>query len=178
MLNIELRMRNPWGKDQSYKGGWEANSASWRKVSQQVQDEVNSRNQLDGQFLIAYSDFVAQFDEIDFVHVDFNAFYDATDPSNASSNWTSLILYGAWVAGKNAGGCGNDDYRNYWLNPQYYFRLPPDSNGGQVAIIAALLQCDQVKNRLKNNGSFVDSNLPQAFSIYRVFIHLNFSFSF
>lgn len=161
-------MRNPWGKDQSYKGGWEANAPSWRKVSQQVQEEIQTRSQFDGQFLIAYSDFASFFDEIDFVHVDFNAFYDSTEPSNTTSNWTSQTIYGAWVAGKNAGGCGNDDYRNYWLNPQFYFHLPPDQNGGKVAIIAALLQCDQVKNRLRNNGSFGESNIPQAFAIYKV----------
>lgn len=161
-------MRNPWGKEQSYKGSWEAGSSSWRKVSQQVQDEVHSHSQSDGQFLIAYSDFAAQFDEIDFVHVDFNAFYDSTNPTNIASVWTSQVIYGTWVAGKNAGGCGNDDYRNYWLNPQYYFKLPPSQKDDKVAIIAALLQCDQVKNRLKNNGSFSESNIPQAFNIYKV----------
>lgn len=170
-------MRNPWGKDQSYKGGWEANSSAWKNVSESVQNEVNSRNQFDGQFLIAYADFASQFDEIDFVHVDFNAFYDQTNPTSAPSKWTSQIIFGAWVVGKNAGGCGNDDYRNYWLNPQYCFTLPTTNDGGKVSLIAALLQCDQVKNRLRNKGNFVESNIPQAFTIYKV-IHSYFFNSF
>lgn len=161
-------MRNPWGQNQSYKGGWEPNSPAWRKVSDEIQSQVNSRIQDDGQFLIAYSDFVEQFDQIDFVHIDFNAFYDETPENAPPSVWTTQLIYGAWVNGKNAGGCGNDDYRNYWLNPQYTFTLPADRDGGEASLIVALVQCDQVKNRLQHNGDFSESNIPQAFSIYKV----------
>jgi hypothetical protein len=161
------RMRNPWGKDQSYKGQFDANSSIWRKISEDIQSQVNARTQIDGQFLIEYREFAAQFDQIDFVHVDFNAFYDSSD--TVPNKWTSQMMSGAWVAGKNAGGCGNDDYRNYWLNPQYGFKVPESRNqSGKVSIIAALMQCDQVKNRLKNNGSFSEANIPQSFTIYRV----------
>lgn len=160
-------MRNPWGKDQSYKGQFDANSSIWRKISEDIQSQVNARTQIDGQFLIEYREFAAQFDQIDFVHVDFNAFYDSSD--TVPNKWTSQMMSGAWVSGKNAGGCGNDDYRNYWLNPQYGFKVPESRNqSGNVSIIAALMQCDQVKNRLKNNGSFSEANIPQSFTIYRV----------
>jgi calpain len=162
-------MRNPWGKDQSFKGGWDANSSYWNRIGEKVQNEINSRNQTDGQFIVDYAFFASNFDQIDFVHVDMNAFYD-DDSNNSLVKWTTKQIFGAWVGGQNAGGCGNDDSRNYWLNPQYSLVLPSNwTNGdGKVSIIVALLQCDQVKNRYQNNGSFSSSNLAQAFNIYRV----------
>ena len=97
-------MRNPWGQRNSYSGPWSPRTPEWNKVSDNVKKELNYTDDGDGNFFISYEDFLKQFDDVDFVHVDLNAFYSTDSDYNNTFKWINKTFVGSWVKGKNAGG--------------------------------------------------------------------------
>ena len=97
-----LKLRNPWGNKEAYSGPWSEKSPEWNKVSGNIKKELN--NQEDGEFFMLFKDFLDYFDDIDFVHVNLNAFYVVGQEYNMDINWMNKNYFGSWVKGKTAGG--------------------------------------------------------------------------
>ena len=95
-------MRNPWGNKDAYNGPWSKNSSEWKKVSESLKQELN--NQEEGEFFMSFKDFQSNFEDIDFVHVNLNAFYVVGQEYDMDLSWSNKTYYGAWVRGKTAGG--------------------------------------------------------------------------
>ena len=98
-----LRIRNPWGQDDSWNGKWSSESKSWDDVTDELKANLKY-NESEGNFYISYDDFCKNFDDVQFVHVNMNAFYDSTEPSNLEFNWKLNQIIGEWIPGKNSGG--------------------------------------------------------------------------
>ena len=159
-----IRMRNPWGQNKSFTGRWSANAREWDRVDDNLKAQLNAGNQNDGEFFICFEDFLQFFDELGFVHVNMNAFYDAgTGGSVPDFKWVCQNYAGEFIPGRNAGGCGNDDPDAYWLNPQY----PIQISNKKTSIIISMIQCEQSRMRDETDGSYEKSNEAIAFSIYR-----------
>ena len=76
-------------------------------VSDSVKEELNFQDQIDGQFFISFSDFIKYFDDIDFVHVNMNAFFSTSNDYGFLTKWIMNEFYGAWVPNQNSGGIKN-----------------------------------------------------------------------
>ncbi|CAF0817426.1 unnamed protein product [Brachionus calyciflorus] len=163
-----LKVRNPWGETKSYTGKWSSKSPEWNKISPEIKKALKMDDQTDGQFLISLSEFIKNFDELDIVHVDFNAFSDDTN-SESKVNWINKQMIGSWKKGLNAGGCGNDRIEDFWKNPQYLITLKLENNQDDlVSIIVSLMQTDQCAKRLKSDATYENSNEPINCSVYKV----------
>jgi hypothetical protein len=53
---------------------------------------------------MSFEDFFREFDAIDFVHINLNAFYNVGKEYERMIEWDSKIFTGAWIKGKTAGG--------------------------------------------------------------------------
>jgi calpain len=80
-------------------------------VSDAVKEELNFKEQTDGQFFISFSDFTKYFDDIDFVHVNMNAFFSTSNDYGFLTKWIMSEFYGAWVPNQNAGGIQNFSFK-------------------------------------------------------------------
>ena len=65
-------------------------------------------------------------------------------------------------------GCGNGNFQNFWLNPQYCITLGlNDGKNEKIGLIVSLFQCECVRFRDESNGKF--NSIPGiGFSIYKV----------
>jgi hypothetical protein len=50
-----------------------------------------------------------------------NAFI--SEESQLTYKWINREFFGEWIVGSTAGGCGNDDVKDYWKNPQFCVSL-------------------------------------------------------
>lgn len=164
-----LRMRNPWGQNKSWTGKWSAGSNEWRRISPNVASKIKANEQSDGIFFISFDDFFRNFDDLDYVHVNMDAFFDSdTRQEQFPLKWINQVYFGEFVPGKNAGGCGNDDPRSYWINPQYPLHIDSNSSGKKISVIVSLMQTEQMRLKDKNGGIFEQSNEALGFSVYLI----------
>jgi hypothetical protein len=96
-------MRNPWGHHESWNGRFKPNSNDWDMVAKNIKDYLNVNEQTNGQFIISYDDFFNYFDQLDFVHVNLNAFSNSLC-NHPPVKWITKQIYGAFIPGLNAGG--------------------------------------------------------------------------
>lgn len=98
-------MRNPWGQDDSWKGNWSKTSKSWSNVSEELKN-ILQFDQLAEQFFISLTDFCTNFDVVQFVHVNMNAFYEKSSIEGDGTNYQFQLkqFEGEWIPGKNSGG--------------------------------------------------------------------------
>lgn len=97
-------MRNPWGHESSWNGSWCAKSKQWGKIDPILRKSLNAEHQNGGLFYISLEDFVKVFDNIDFVHVNLNAFYDPNSSGYTQYKWQCKDYHGEWRPGVNSGG--------------------------------------------------------------------------
>jgi hypothetical protein len=57
-----------------------------------------------GEFFMSFEDFFREFDSIDFVHINLNAFYNVGKEYERMIEWDNKFFTGAWIKGKTAGG--------------------------------------------------------------------------
>uniref|UniRef100_A0A3B5M2F7 Calpain catalytic domain-containing protein n=1 Tax=Xiphophorus couchianus TaxID=32473 RepID=A0A3B5M2F7_9TELE len=87
-----LRLWNPWGKGE-WNGDWSDRSQDREKCLSVVDD---------GEFWMTLEDFSKFFTDLDICGLNPN-FLD----EDSSSQWTTSVAEGRWVAGTTAGGCMN-----------------------------------------------------------------------
>lgn len=95
-------MRNPWGEKDSYNGPWGINSREWSKVNESIRKDLDIQD--DGEFFMSFKDFLKEFDDIDFVHINLNAFYIVGKDYYENITWENSNFAGEWIKGKTAGG--------------------------------------------------------------------------
>ncbi len=101
---MKIRLRNPYGEKKSYTGSWNAKSKEWRRISADLLEKYDFKNQVNGQFFISLQDFIKYFGYISFVHMNLNAFHTKSSALNSNVKWINKEFKGAWVKGQNSGG--------------------------------------------------------------------------
>ncbi len=168
ILDSNKRIRNPWGHEASWSGKWSSDSPEWQNISNDIKAQLEFNDQTDGIFFISFEDFVKFFDQLDFVHVNLNAFH--RDPTNniikSSVKWHCEQFNGAWVPGVNSGGCVNYGMDSFFKNPQYIFKLQLKNNQDEfVSIIVSLMQTETLRLREKT-GNFMGSREALGIHVY------------
>ncbi|XP_066450906.1 calpain-8-like [Eleutherodactylus coqui] len=159
--NVQLvRMRNPWG-DYEWNGPWSDESSEWNDVDPNVRAALN-RKADDGEFWMAYSDWVKEFTQLDICSL-----HPDSLTSNEQHKWSTTMFNGNWIRGSTAGG--SQDYpETFWANPQFWIRLtdPDHDHDGPTdapccTIIVGLMQkFSQKKSR--------DDTLTIGYAVFRV----------
>ena len=82
-----VRVRNPWGNSVEWTGPWSDDSAEWKDLSDEEKTHLGLQKDDDGEFFMAYNDFVHHFDMLDICHVSMHSF----DNSETSTHRSTLI---------------------------------------------------------------------------------------
>ena len=161
-------MRNPWGsKRVDWKGDFCKGSKKWDSVTEDVKTKIDfsAQDGTDGIFFICLDDFCQNFDTIHFVHGNIGDLSLDAEHDKNDYHWNSMMFKGEWIKGKNSGGCGNDDYEKYWINPQYNMSLSLENNiDDKVSVVIHLMQTELLKRILLRKKK----QEAISFSIYKV----------
>ncbi|CAF1000680.1 unnamed protein product [Brachionus calyciflorus] len=155
-----LRLRSPFGKNNSYNGPWSKGTQEWNKLSEKAKKELNAQFQEDGHFFISYEDFIQNIDFLSICHVNINGL--SNEGNFGETNWELKMFKGEWIVGKNAGGSGNEI--NFWTNPQHKFSIK-DSN---KSLLVSVSQEGISKKRFQTQGQFTGMHEALGFYIYAI----------
>ncbi|CAF0910666.1 unnamed protein product [Brachionus calyciflorus] len=145
-----LKIRNPWGVIESYRGRWCKGSSEWKQIVPKLEQVLEPNKTDDGEFFMSFDDYYTFFISMDTVHVDLDGLANDQGTNQTDLNWDLTQINGEWISGKNSGGCGNDP-KTFWTNPQHTFDIP--SNKEKCALIVSLLQKNTAQKRIKSKGS-------------------------
>ncbi|KAL1124152.1 hypothetical protein AAG570_001922, partial [Ranatra chinensis] len=156
-----IRVRNPWGDETEWAGLWSDKSEAWKFLSDETKKEMGFKDREDGEFWIAYKDFVLHFDCVEICYLSPCSLGDAELGANVKKWWQMYYFEGEWVSGATAGGCSNNA-ETFCYNPQYTINIvePDDDDGDTCTVIVALMQ----KNRRRMG---IDSH-PIGFSVFEL----------
>ncbi|KAK4292712.1 hypothetical protein Pmani_034540 [Petrolisthes manimaculis] len=116
-----VRLRTPLGTSVEYLGAWGREGPEWESVQPREKERLNLKYLADGEFWMAYSDFVRTFTQLEVIHLDGETSRD--EPSlRHKTPWTSRVYQGAWQRGVTAGGCRNNT-DTFHINPQLHLVL-------------------------------------------------------
>ena len=139
-----VRVRNPWGNSVEWTGPWSDNSAEWNNLSDEEKTHLGLQKEDNGEFFMAYSDFVQHFDGLDICHVSMHSF----DESNVG--WHKQEIHGSWTNGAKE-----------YENPQYLVELKDtDSDSDETCTcLISLLQIGGRRRRAEGR-TFRKAFLP------------------
>ncbi|XP_065115848.1 calpain-2 catalytic subunit-like [Paramisgurnus dabryanus] len=155
-----VRLRNPWGHKE-WMGAWSDNSSEWNNVQPEEKAKLNYSAE-DGEFWMAYSDFVQNFSMLEICNLT-----PDTLTSEEVGHWNYCQFDGNWIVGSTAGGCINNRDM-FCSNPQFVIKLedvdddPYDGEDG-CTLLVGLMQKDGRKD--KRIGRSLNSI---GFAIYQV----------
>ncbi|XP_059425675.1 calpain-2 catalytic subunit-like [Carassius carassius] len=155
-----VRIRNPWGQVE-WTGPWSDNSKEWNSVQPEEKAKLVYSAE-DGEFWMAFSDFIQQFSILEICNLTPDAL-----SSDTASCWKYSQFEGDWRVGSTAGGCRNNP-ATFCSNPQFVFKLdeedddPYDGKDG-CTVLVGLMQKDFRKVR-----RFGKTPNTIGFSIYKV----------
>ncbi|XP_051766893.1 calpain-2 catalytic subunit-like [Ctenopharyngodon idella] len=139
-----VRIRNPWGRVE-WTGAWSDNSQEWNSVQPEEKAKLNHSAE-DGEFWMAYSDFIQQFSKLEICNLT-----PDTLSSDDVSHWSYNQFEGNWRVGSTAGGCRNNP-ATFCSNPQFVIKLedadddPYDGEDG-CTFLVGLMQKDGRKDK-------------------------------
>ncbi|RXN04639.1 calpain-2 catalytic subunit-like protein [Labeo rohita] len=139
-----VRIRNPWGQVE-WTGPWSDNSNEWNSIQPEEKSKLDYSGE-DGEFWMAYSDFIQQFSKLEICNLT-----PDTLSSEDVSRWNYSQFEGNWRVGSTAGGCRNNP-ATFCSNPQFVIKLdeedddPHDGEDG-CTILVGLMQKDSRKDR-------------------------------
>ncbi|RXN35116.1 calpain-2 catalytic subunit-like protein [Labeo rohita] len=159
-----VRIRNPWGW-MEWTGPWSDNSKEWNSIKPEEKAKLFHSAE-DGEFWMAYSDFIQQFSKLEICNLT-----PDTLSSDTMSRWNYSQFEGDWRVGSTAGGCrSNSD--TFCSNPQFVIKLeeedddPHDGENG-CTILVGLMQKDCRKDqrigRDLNTIGFAIYKVPDEF---------------
>ena len=156
-----IRIRNPWGDHVEWTGAWADNSFEWKALSENEKFKIGYCQEENGEFFMAYKDFIKHFDGLDICHVSRDSF------GEDKIRWHKDEVQGSWVKGTSDGGL-----EMIHKNPQYLVELKDSDDADDTCtfVLSLLQQCgyrkradglcfQQAFNPIGEKSSTIDSLL-------------------
>ncbi|KAH9519565.1 Calpain-1 catalytic subunit [Bulinus truncatus] len=139
-----IRIRNPSGENENWKGKWSERSQEWQQISPDNRAHLGLILRDDGEFWMEFEDFLANFDTLDVCH------FSSDTPMDVQKRWHSLEFHGRWMDNFNAGGRPVLE-NTHWTNPQYLLKLSEidEDEENVCSVIVQLMQKDRRKIKQK-----------------------------
>ncbi|GLG94839.1 Calpain-C, partial [Gryllus bimaculatus] len=104
-----VRVRNPWGTSVEWNGAWKDGDERWNKLSKQIKDAMEYKDEDDGEFWMDIKDFIANFSEV----------CCATERPTEAMNMKMIgQVTGHWSEDEESGG-HPDEMEKFAKNPQF-----------------------------------------------------------
>lgn len=164
-----LRIRNPWGTKDEWRGAFADWGRQWKLVTEEEQKALNLTFNADGEFWMTYLDYIRNFQFMEMCHINQQALEDV--PNDAKFNWHIYQFEGEWSTKNNtAGGCPNYE-RTYDNNQQFFFTIQnaasdndsDEESKGKATVVVGIMQKNQ--RRMRPMGA---DHFSIGFNIYHV----------
>jgi len=114
-----VRVRNPWGDKNEWKGSWSDGDAKWEHVDSETKKEMGLHYMYDGEFWIEFfTDFCREFEEVSICTLG----PDFDQDGKVDIAKYMKITFSQWTPGLSAGGCRND-LKLFSTNPQFLLTI-------------------------------------------------------
>ena len=124
-----VRVRNPWGDNNEWKGNWNDKDIKWKQIDDETRHKIGLQNKADGEFWMDFfMDFVKEFEEVSICTMgpDFDA------DGKVDDAMSTLQLKSSWTPNVNAGGSRNS-FELFATNPKFKLTVIHESN--QVIVL-------------------------------------------
>ena len=109
-----VRLRNPHGNGTEWEGSWgDKDDENWKSISEEDKEKFKVVKNKDGEFYMAFGDFLEFFGKLDVVHIRPDSMLDC---GGKNEKMEVFHFNGSWE-GETAGGCGNDGWGEFHLLP-------------------------------------------------------------
>ncbi|KAK2149572.1 hypothetical protein LSH36_446g02083 [Paralvinella palmiformis] len=140
-----IRLKNPWNTKE-WSGPWSDESQEWQALSQKDKTKIGLTFRNEGEFWMAYKDFLDNFTNVDICH------FVNTNIFTLKKSWSESLLHGQWLTGargtnKDRAG-GNSKHPTFLWNPQYTFDVTSELD----VVMVSLEQDDVVIGRQSGEG--------------------------
>ena len=113
-----VRVRNPHGNEDEWRGAWgDKDEDRWRRISEADKKQLKIVKKNDGEFFMAFGDFLRYFGELEVVHVRPDSM---VVDGMRTKRWDVFHFSSKWE-GETAGGCGNDSIGEWTIESTYPF---------------------------------------------------------
>jgi calpain len=157
-----VRVRNPWGSKEEWKGKWADDDEKWNSVPEDVRKTLGLTLAPDGEFWMSFKDFIANFDDLMLGHLT----PDSLSPmffarsrqhilDKEKFEWQKKSIYGEWVRGATAGG----HLDRMHTNPQFQVelkQLPGNPSDALCPLVISLMQMNRRKMLTTTTGKVDD----------------------
>ena len=119
-----IRIRNPWGDNNEWKGSWSDKDDHWHLIDPDVKAKIGLQYKADGEFWMDfYADFIREFEEVSICTMgpDFDL------DGEVDQALSTILVKGSWIPGVNSGGCRNN-YSLFATNPMYKVTVTDETN--------------------------------------------------
>lgn len=164
-----IRLRNPWGNEVEWKGSFSDSSYEWKRISDEVKEELGYKNLPNGEFWMSYDDFYRFFETMQICELTPDAYSEELLEKEDNLEWKLAAYHGEWVPGESSGGCGRPNESDYWKNPQFLVNLPDvdhEDNESMATVVISLLQKYTREERLNSNGEPCEQYIQ--YRLYRI----------
>lgn len=156
-----ILLRDSLGNDKPWNGAWSFDSTEWSKITDdKLLNELKPAKEADGEFILSFEDFVTNFDMLEFVHVDLNAFYEPNLPYANHLNFKEHSFKSEWKINKST----PEESRKEMIDAQYFLKIESDSDK-KIQIAVNLMQTSYSK-RLFNKEKEIFSDI--GFRVYKI----------
>jgi len=158
-----VRVRNPWGNEYEWTGAWSDTDAAWKSVSEKVKKSLGLSKDDDGEFWMAFEDFISNFHKLEICNMGPDAFGQV---EGQKKKWENTVENGTWKPRVSAGGCRNF-LDTFWTNPQYRVTVcdaDEDDSEDVGTLIVGLMQKERRKKIAEGEGNL----LTMGYMLYKL----------
>lgn len=128
-------------------------------MDDETKRRLNFRKKDDGEFWMAFDDFIRNYDTLSFSHINLNAYTEEQASSSSSNSHWDIKQYAGKLKARNK---PIKDYRKlFWSNPQHVVNLTDAVRPKQM--IVALMSTDYVEKRKQE-----EDYAPIMFHLFKV----------
>jgi len=163
-----VRVRNPWGDKQEWRGTWADGGKEWSFIPDEEKKRMGLTFDHDGEWWMSYRDFVSNFDQLEMCNLspdDPALSGEGEETCSLGPGWCVASWHGSWVGGETSGGCRNF-LETFIHNPQFLVTLEDvdeEDDEPLCTLIVSLMQ--KGRRALRHEGV---SMLSIGFVIYHI----------
>lgn len=163
-------MKSLRGNEVEWRGAFSDNSYEWKRISDEVKEELGYKHLPNGEFWMSYDDFFRSFETLQICELTPDAYSEELlQKEDYDLEWKMVAYHGEWTPGESSGGCGRLDEAKFWSNPQFLVNLPDvneKDNESMSTVVVSLLQKYSREMRSQNNGESCEEYIQ--FRLYRI----------
>lgn len=93
-----VRVYNPWGNEVEWNGEWSDKSSIWREIDESVKEELELKIENDGEFWMAYKDWVMNFDQCQICNLTPTTISEVTEKDWGDQRLLSVSTFKTYIS--------------------------------------------------------------------------------